>query len=149
MAKKYSCPYEIESEENFLPSHFLYRGVPRGLWERWDDLDDFQPNFFTTKDVSQGMSVDWSKYANPGETLQRLRKPRLTENGISQLNVGKLRSCIQINNFLLEIKHTPESDNQAHSDIKGFNRGNTAEIRRKVSKIARWTPGFKPILIIR
>lgn len=146
MAQEDSCPYEIELEDNFLPPHFLYRGVPRGLWGRWDDLDNFQPNFFITKDVSKGMSVDWSKYADPEETLQRLRKPRLTENGISQLNVGELRECIHINNFPLEIKHTPRSDNQAHSDIKGFNRGNTAEIRRKISKIAGWVPGFKPII---
>jgi hypothetical protein len=80
-----------------------------------------QPGVFTPHDG--GMSVDWEKYSSPEETRQRSRNPQ--DNAVISLPVSKIRG---IGN--LEVEHTPESLNRAHSEVFGLPDGeDLTEIR--------------------
>jgi len=133
-----------EPIENFFDSHFLYRVVNRGLWQNWEYHDRIDPIFFYSKNVEEGLSFDWSKYSSPQDTLKRRKGNSLKENGIIQLNLGKLRTNIIQFNLPITIEHAPLPENQSHTLLLGITRYNTAKIRRKLSKIAEWAEGMKP-----
>lgn len=63
-----------------------------------------------------GMSVDWKEYCSPEDTRQRAAGPQ--DNAVICLPVGGIRD---ISN--LDVNHTPESMNRAHSDVVGFPEG--------------------------
>jgi hypothetical protein len=66
------------------------------------------PGVFRAHDA--GMSVDWSKYATPEDTRLRARKP--LDNAVIALIVGEIRAKVG-----LAVHHSPQSENQAHSDV--------------------------------
>jgi hypothetical protein len=76
---------------------------------------------------SNSMSVDWEKYATPGETRARARKPH--ENAVVQFEVGKVRALPG-----QAVEHSPdqETGNRAHSDVIGEK---SAEVRTQLSRI--------------
>ena len=77
-----------------------------------------------------GMSVDWSKYATPEYTRLRARKP--LENAVLALIVGEIRAIVG-----LAVHHSPQSDNQAHSDVILPEQGeDLTEARIKLGRIA-------------
>lgn len=133
-----------EPIENFLNSHFLFRAVHRGLWQNWESRDRIDPIFFFSKNAKYGLSFDWSKYSTPKDTLNRRKSNSLMDNGIISLNIGKLREVIQEFNLPLSIKHDPVPTNQSHTILLGITKSNTAKIRRKLSKIAKWVEGMEP-----
>ena len=96
MAKDDPLKWEVEPPENFLVSHFLFRGVHQILWKNWPDINIIQPNFYITKSAEEGLSVDWSKYATPQFTLKHLLIPNLRVNGTHFLNKSILYSFIKI-----------------------------------------------------
>ena len=102
MVEENPLNWEVEPSENFLDNNYLYRGIKKVLWSTWPDLRKIYPNFFTIKQTKGGLSVDWSKYCSSEDALNHLPNPSLTVYGISQLNVGDLRECINQNNFLIE-----------------------------------------------
>ena len=136
--------YPKEPIENFLDAHFLYRAVHRGLWENWESINRIDPIFFYSKNAEEGLSFDWSKYSTPQDTLNRRRGKTLKENGIIQLNIGKLKTSITQFELPIIIEHAPFPENQAHTLMLGITKSNTAKIRRKLSKIAEWAEGMKP-----
>jgi len=145
--------WETEPAENFLNEHLLYRGIHKNLWSKWSDIQDINPNFFMTQHAPPGLSVDWSKYATPQETLTNHLKSNLYIFGIVELNVGEFRFCVKENEFPLTIQHDPNKEeseieplNRAHTLIKGFTRTNTSKIRMILSRIAIWAPEMKPII---
>jgi len=151
MAEDDPLDWEIEPSESYLDFHLLYRGIHKIFWIKWPNLDNIQPNFFMTKNVIKGLSVDWSKYATPEFTLSHLPDPEISINGIIELKVGKLKNCIEENNFHITINHVPirnpknnEILNRAHTLLKGIHEGNKAKIKLKISKIAKWAPNMKP-----
>ena len=73
-----------------------------------------QPGVFRPHDG--GMSVDWDKYSSPEDTRQRAANPQA--NAVISLPVGGIRN---IDN--LEVEHTPEPTNRAHSDVVGLPEG--------------------------
>jgi hypothetical protein len=133
-----------EPIENFFDSHFLYRAVYRGLWQNWEYPDRIDPIFFYSKNVEEGLSFDWSKYSSPQDTLKRRKGNSLKENGIIQLNLGKLGTNIIQFNLPITIEHAPLPENQSHTLLLGITRYNTAKIRRKLSKIAEWAECMRP-----
>lgn len=152
MVEENPLTWESEAFTDYLDQHFLYLGIHQSLWIKWVTLDRIQPHFFYSKHAIKGLSLDWSKHSTPEETLKRLREPHLTKNGIIDLNVGKLRNCIEENNFSLTIVHDPLREatktrpiNRAHTLIHGIPKCNKAKIRRKISKIAEWAPNMRPI----
>ena len=58
----------------------------------------------------KAMSVDWSKYASPEDTRQRARKP--LGNAVLAMIAGRIRAEAG-----LEVFHTPEPENRAHSSV--------------------------------
>lgn len=48
MVKDDPLKWEVEPPENFLVSHFLFRGVHQILWKNWPDINTIQPNFYIT-----------------------------------------------------------------------------------------------------
>ncbi len=153
MAQENPLNWEKEPFENYLDEHSLYRGIHRNIWIKWPILENIQPHFFYSDNAEEGLSMDWSKYSTPEDTLKRLREPNLETNGIIDLNVEKLRNCIEENSFPLIIVHDPIKKatkilpiNRAHTLIHGINGANKAKIRRIVSKIAEWAPEMKPII---
>lgn len=56
------------------------------------------------------MSVNWSKYASAEETKQQARNP--VENAVLSLLVGGVRKIKD-----LDVIHTPDPSNRAHSEI--------------------------------
>lgn len=76
------------------------------------------------------MSVNWDKYASAQETRSQAKTP--DDNAILSLNVGSIR---KING--LDVKHTPESENRAHSDVNLPSRGEElTEVRVLLHRIA-------------
>jgi hypothetical protein len=73
-----------------------------------------QPGVFKPHDG--GMSVDWEKYSSPEDTRQRGKIPQ--DNAVICLPVAGIRD---IRN--LDVKHTPEPLNRAHSDVVGLPEG--------------------------
>ena len=155
MVEEDPLKWETEPSENFLPEHLLYRAIPKTLWELWADINKIEPNFFMIKEKEKGLSVDWSKYAMPIDTLERSTKPDLTFNGILQMNIGKLRDLILRYNLPIEIEHNPIRSpiktsyriiqiNRAHSLLIGVHRQNRATMRRRLYKIAEWAANMKP-----
>ena len=80
------------------------------------------------KDIGVGMSTDWEKYSTAQETRDRARNPK--KNGIIKLNAGKVRELDG-----LSVGHTPEPENQAHSEVFGEK---TPQIRVKLNRLAEW-----------
>lgn len=148
MAKEDPLMWEIEPFKNFLDVHFFYRAVHKILWMKWPDLNKIYTNFFAFNQVINGLSVDWSKYATPDDTLDRRMEPKLTSNGIIEIAIGKLRKNLKENHFPITIQHNPIREqpiNRAHSLLNGINNINKATIKRELSRIAQWAPNMKPI----
>lgn len=135
--------WEVEPAENFLDDHFLYRGIHKSLWMQWDSIDTIQPNFFIMRHALNGLSVDWSKYAKPKDTLKHKRNG-LTTYGVIQIKVERLRKCVKKNLFPLELYHNPIPENRAHSLIEGIPQCNKARLKVELSEIAEWAPKMKP-----
>ena len=157
MVEENPLNWEVEPPENFLDNNFLYRGVKKFLWSTWPNLKKIYPNFFTVDQTKKGLSVDWSKYCSPEDTLNHCLCPNLTEYGIVQLNVGELRECIRQNNFLIKIEHKPIrvateilEINRGHTLLTNFDKEGKLRIRTKIkvelSKMAKWAPNMNPIL---
>lgn len=95
------------------------------------------PGVFQRKPpTASGLSVDWSKYSSPAESLSRARNPH--ENKIIQLSVESIRQ-IRAGSDCLEVKHTPNEglSNRAHSDVLGLPdaRLELTEIRVRLHEI--------------
>ena len=89
---------------------------------------DLLPGVFREQDGS--MSVDWNKYSSAHETRERGKNPMA--NAVLRLSVGNVRS---VNS--LDVEHTPEPDNRAHSEINlPSNREDLTEVRLKLLRIA-------------
>lgn len=151
MVKDDPLQWEAEPIESFLDEHFLYRGIHRIFWMNWKDLNKIEPNLFSTKPEAEGLSTDWSKYATPDDTLNRLRAPTLKVNGIIELNIAHLKFTIKENKLPLTIKHDPirvqkgrMRINRAHTLLIGIYKQNRAKMKRCLSKIANWVAGYKP-----
>jgi hypothetical protein len=91
-----------------------------------------QPGVFKMHDG--GMSVDWEKYSSAQNTRQRAKDP--PANAVISLPVIDIRGIGS-----LDVRHTPEPDNRAHSDVIGLPdvREDLTEIRMlllNVSKVA-------------
>ncbi len=134
-----------EPNDHFLNEHHLYRAVHKGLWQHWKSLDRIDPVFFYSKNAQDGLSFDWSLYATPIDTLNRRKGNDLKENGIIQLRIGDFRECSYKFNLPLALEHSPTLDNRAHTLMHGVTKSNKTKIRRKLSKIAVWAEGMKPI----
>lgn len=152
MAEEDPLTWETEPSENYLDEHFLYRGIHKNMWRKWENLQKIYPHFFMKKRAVEGLSSDWSKYSNLQTTLNHLNSD-LTEYRIAELNVGKFRNVINENTFPLTIHHDPIRIatrtlpiNRAHTLIKGFNQKNITTIRRKISKIAKWALNMCPVV---
>lgn len=79
------------------------------------------------RDHGAGMSTDWSRYATPADTRNRRRVP--ADNAVLSLVVGGVREIPG-----LAVQHTPQLDNDAHTDVFGEK---TPEVRRKLLRICR------------
>ena len=69
----------------------------------------------------------------------------MNDNGIIQLNIGEFRNNKQEFNLPLVLEHSPTVENQSHTLMHGITRANKTKIRRKLSKIASWADGMKPL----
>lgn len=138
--------WEKEPSENFKAEHLLYLGIHKDLWSQWSDLENIQVNFFMTSHALIGLSVDWSKYAIPEDTLQHL-KPSLEIYGIAEIGVGELKDAIEKHLLPLQIQHDPIKQppyNRAHSLLLGITTKNKATMKRRLYKLFRWVPNMKP-----
>jgi hypothetical protein len=91
---------------------------------------ELQPGVFRAQDGS--MSVDWDKYSTPEATRQRAKKSP-EKNAVIGMVVGSIRT---IEN--LEVKHSPELDNQAHSDVSLPDKdADLTEVRVLLRRIAQ------------
>jgi hypothetical protein len=62
-----------------------------------------------------GLSTDWSKYKTPRETRLAKGVEKAINYGVTGLPVGRVRQIQQ-----LTVVHTPNADNDAHTDIFGL-----------------------------
>ena len=148
LAKEDQIDWETEPPECYENDHLLYLGIHRDLWCQWPDLDKIHVNFFMTQHALRGLSVDWSKYADPKDTLAYLN-PSLNVYGIAEVKVGDLRTCIDQYDLPLSIKHDPVKEppnrNRAHTLIKGVTKKNKASIKRRLYKLFQWAPDMEPL----
>lgn len=68
---------------------------------------ELQPGVFRNQEGA--MSLDWEKYSNPERTRNRGRNP--LSNAVISLVTGGIRAINK-----LEVVHSPEIDNQSHSE---------------------------------
>ncbi len=61
-----------------------------------------------------GMSVNWEKYASAEETRKQSRREP-EDNAVIRLLAGDIREIES-----LSLKHTPEPENRAHSEVFGL-----------------------------
>jgi hypothetical protein len=91
---------------------------------------DLTPGVFTAKEG--GMSVDWDKYCSKEETKQRAKK-NPEKNAVLSLSVGGIRKIDD-----LDVKHRPEPDNRAHSEVDlPANREKLTEVRLLLKRLAQ------------
>jgi hypothetical protein len=83
------------------------------------------------RDHGKSMSVNWDSYSTPEETQQQARIPE--HNGVVGLITGEVRKVP------LEVEHSPELENRAHSEIIG---NKDPEVRIKLKRICQLI--FKP-----
>ena len=72
MAQINPLNWSKEPSQNYLNNHLLYRGIKDNLWKYFKTLNSISPNFFIRKEAIKGLSMDWSKYATPNDTLNHL-----------------------------------------------------------------------------
>jgi hypothetical protein len=76
------------------------------------------------------MSVDWDKHASAEDTKQRGARP--DDNAVISLPVGGIRTVKD-----LDVKHTPEQSNRAHSDVNlPDKREDLNEVRMLLGRLA-------------
>ena len=89
---------------------------------------DLVPGVFREQDGS--MSVDWNKYSSKEDTKRRAKTQ--ANNAVVSLSVGGIR---KIND--LDVKHTPEPSNRAHSEVDlPNNREQLTEVRLLLRRLA-------------
>jgi hypothetical protein len=89
---------------------------------------DLLPGAFKSQDG--GMSVDWSKYASREDAKRRAKVP--ADHAVVSLLVGGIRKIDD-----LDVKHTPEPDNRAHSEVDlADNREQLTEVRFLLNRLA-------------
>jgi hypothetical protein len=77
-----------------------------------------------------GMSVNWDKYCSKEETKQQAKIPAV--NAVISLPVGGIRKIRDLN-----VKHTPEPRNRAHSEVNlPDNREDLTEVRVLLLRLA-------------
>ena len=82
------------------------------------------------KEQDGGMSVDWDKYASPKDTKARAKTP--ADNAVLSLPVAGIRAIGD-----LDVKHTPEPTNRAHSEVDlPDDREELAEVRVLLRRLA-------------
>lgn len=93
---------------------------------------DGELNYSVFKEIGDAMSVDWSKYSTPTDSVSRAKTPK--DNGIVSFIVMQLRS------LKLSVYHAPSKDNRSHSSVKGNDKPiqQDTEIRFKLKKLAKW-----------
>ena len=84
------------------------------------------------REIGDGMSADWEKYATPTESVCRAKVP--TDNGIASFEARDIR------NMNLEVIHKPSKKNRSHSIVKGKEKmiKDDPEIRFKLLKLVKW-----------
>jgi hypothetical protein len=87
-----------DGDEVFMRAHQMF--FPRGM---------LTPGVFRAH--QGGMSVNWSKYASPQQTQQQATKDP-HNNAVLGLIVGSIRAIKG-----LDVKHSPEATNRAHSEV--------------------------------
>lgn len=88
-----------------------------------------EPGVFTSKE-GPGMSVDWDKYSSKEETRQRARTP--SDNAVIAFSVRGIRKI-----DTLDVKHLPEPENRAHSEVDlTAKREELTEIRLFLKRLA-------------
>lgn len=73
------------------------------------------------------ISVDWSKYSSPKESLDRCKI--ISDNGILSLLVGSVRELGEV-----DVIHSPSKNNKSHSKLTESN----TELRLKLTDICKW-----------
>lgn len=107
------------------------------------------------KQATDGLSMDWSKYNQPSDTLKflnnisGLKESDLSTYGVVQLNIGDLKCIINENSFPIKIKHDPnppeQPDNDGHILLMDILlSGNVALVKERLAEIASWAPNMKP-----
>jgi len=77
-----------------------------------------------------GMSVDWDRYATPEDTRARAKTP--SKNAVLSLSVAGIRKIRE-----LDVKHTPEATNRAHSEVDlPDDREDLTEVRLLLRRLA-------------
>lgn len=93
---------------------------------------DGELNYSVFREIGDAMSVDWSKYSTPIDSVSRANRPE--HNGIISLIVMDLRL------LKLAVYHSPSDNNRSHSSVKGNDKPiqNDTEVRFKLKKLAKW-----------
>lgn len=81
-----------------------------------------------------GLSVDWSEYSTPQETLERGKVPE--SNGVISMPVSGIRSTP----LSLTIDHKPSKNNFSHCEINGIppRKPSDLGIRVKLMDLSNW-----------
>lgn len=95
-----------------------------------DGQGNLAPGVF--RDQGDGMSTDWNVYATPQDTQNRGKVPQ--DNAVISLNVGEVKA------IPLEVKHSPLSENRAHTDVIGDKKDKYPPpgVRVKLLRISNW-----------
>ncbi|SCX18957.1 hypothetical protein [Flavobacterium saliperosum] len=81
-----------------------------------------------------GLSVDWSKYSTPQQSLERAKVPE--SNGVISMPIKGIRA----NPLPLSVLHVPEETNYSHSEIFGIppRKPSDMGVRVKLMDLSIW-----------
>lgn len=84
-----------------------------------------------------GISVDWSKYSTPQQSVARRANP--SDNAVLRFIVGDVRK------IPMDVKHAPIKQNRAHSLISKLSEDKRRKMRQRdeLAKIAKWVIEFR------
>ena len=113
-------------KESIPNSDYLYMRIHKNNYRD----DEILPVCFKNNDG--GMSTDWSKYSTPKQTQNRVsnygRDPK--NYGVVNLHVDSVR---KVKDQIVD--HTPDDDNQSHTDVLGEK---PEEVRLLLRRISNW-----------
>lgn len=86
-----------------------------------------------------GLSVDWSEYSTPDESLSRAKVPE--KNGIISMPISGIRASP----LPLTVLHKPDKINYSHSEILGIppRKPSDMGIRVKLMDLSNWVINCK------
>lgn len=128
--------YQIEKipDSDLLYRRFLLKALN-------STINHIQSDIFEPSKKDNKVSTEWDKYSSIKQIKANAPKRKPEEYSVVEIKVGDIR-----NECNLGVKHAPEKNNQAHTNIKDFSEKKSAKLKAK-RKLAQYARYSEPLII--